>query len=374
MTKLTWEQVNAWRMKQHGLTRRANKSDMVGVVRRLGAVQAQLMSAAELQLWARVTDVSSEYVQASLWESRTLVKSWLLRGTLHLMAADDYPLYIAALTTLKHFRRGSWLKSHDLTSGELDAMLAAIPHVLTDTGISREALAEAISQEAKLPKLKDKLLSGWAALLKPASFSGDLCFGSSVGQNVTFVNPHIWLGEWESVEPNAALAEILRRYLTVYAPSTPDEFARWFGFEPSDAKRVFKSIEGELSAVDVGGWKATVLSATLADIQASASAGVVRLLPYFDIYTIAVAPHVEALMSPQHKALVYRPQGWISPVVVVDGRIVGVWEYETKKVKLTVKISLFEPLTPANKEVLDSEAQNLGWFFNLEPVIEYTTL
>ncbi len=374
MTKLTWEQVNAWRMKQHGLTRRANKSDMVGVVRRLGAVQAQLMSAAELQLWARVTDVSSEYVQASLWESRTLVKSWLLRGTLHLMAADDYPLYIAALTTLKHFRRGSWLKSHDLTSGELDAMLAAIPHVLTDTGISREALAEAISQEAKLPKLKDKLLSGWAALLKPASFSGDLCFGPSVGQNVTFVNPHIWLGEWESVEPNAALAEILRRYLTVYAPSTPDEFARWFGFEPSDAKRVFKSIEGELSAVDVGGWKATVLSATLADIQASASAGVVRLLPYFDIYTIAVAPHVEALMSPQHKALVYRPQGWISPVVVVDGRIVGVWEYETKKVKLTVKISLFEPLTPANKEVLDSEAQNLGWFFNLEPVIEYTTL
>jgi len=374
MVKLRWEQVSAWRMRQHGLVQRVKKADFLTVVRRLGAIQAQLMSAAELQLWARVTDISSEYVQTALWEKRTLVKSWLLRGTLHLMATDDYPVYIAALSTLKHFRRGSWLKYHDLTANELDAMMTAIPQVLGDTGIPREALAEAIAQQAGAPKLKDKLLSGWAALLKPSSFRGDLCFGPNIGQNITFVSSRAWLGTWESPESNVAFAEIVRRYLSVYGPSTHDEFARWFGFEPSDAKRAFQTIAQEVVSVDVEGWKALALSATLPDIQASAPTGVVRLLPYFDVYTIAVAPHVDALMSPQHKALVYRPQGWISPVVVVDGRIVAVWEYETKKVKLTVKISLFEALTEAQQAALESEAQNLGWFFNLEPVIEYTTL
>jgi hypothetical protein len=76
-------------------------------------------------------------------------------------------------------------------------------------------------------------------------------------------------------------------------------------------------------------------------------------------------------MPIQHKDRVYRPQGWISPVVVVDGRVVGVWEHDTKKGKLTLTVTLFEPFTPKQEAIFDAEVQRLGWFFDLEPVIEY---
>lgn len=371
MIPLRWEQVNAWRMRQHGLSRRMKKTAMLKVVSRLGAVQAQVMSAAELQVWTRCEDVTAEDVQAALWKSRQLVKSWLLRGTLHLMTADDYPLYVAALSSLKHFRRGSWLKFHDITAEEFETMMTGIRGVLTGEGMTRETLADSVAAYVDSPTLKEKLLSGWGALLKPAAFSGDLCFGENIGQNVTFVRPRDWLGAFEVPDSAEALAEILRRYLKVHAPSTPDEFARWFGFEPSDAKRVFKAIEGELSDVTVEGWEAQILTATLPDMEAAAPADVVRLLPYFDAYTIAVARHVEALMSAEHKALIYRQQGWISPVVVVDGRIVGVWEHDTKKHKVTLSVTLFEPFTPKQEANFNAEAQRLGWFFDREPVIEY---
>lgn len=363
LIQLTWEQVNAWRMQQHGLTTRADKSAMFSTISRLGAIQAQVMSAAELQIAARVDGITSEDIQAALWGERQLVKSWFLRGTLHLLSAADYPLYIAALSTLKHFRRGSWLKFHDITPEEFDAMMAGIRGVLTKTGMTREALADAIATHTNAPKLKEKLLSGWGAMLKPASFSGDLCFGENIGQNVTFVRPRDWLGDVKSIDPQAALAEILRRYLNAYAPSTPDEFARWFGFEPSDAKKIFKSIAGELSEVEVEGWKATVLTASLPDIQAAKPSGMMRLLPYFDVYTIAVAKQAESLMPAEHKAKVYRPQGWISPVLIDDGRIIGTWEYETKKAKILVTLFPFEPLTTRQKDALFPQVQRLALFF-----------
>src|SRR5262245_22778116 len=93
---LAWNQVNAWRLSQQCLSPRLERREYVTSVTRIGGKQAQVMSAAELALGARVDGLSPEDVQYALWQDRTLVKTWAMRGTLHVIAASDLPLYVAA--------------------------------------------------------------------------------------------------------------------------------------------------------------------------------------------------------------------------------------------------------------------------------------
>ena len=96
MTALQWYQVHAWRMTQHGLSPRFSSQDVVGAVTRTAGIQAQVMSAAELALCTRVEGFAPHDVQSAIFQDRTLVKTWAMRGTLHLLSARELPLYVAA--------------------------------------------------------------------------------------------------------------------------------------------------------------------------------------------------------------------------------------------------------------------------------------
>src|ERR1700736_5093051 len=99
MVKLSWAPAAAWRVRRHHLDRRAPPGSMLAVASRLCGLHAQLMSSAELTVWARVEDLDRRAVQRALWEDRTLVKTWAMRGTLHLLPADELSLWHAALST-----------------------------------------------------------------------------------------------------------------------------------------------------------------------------------------------------------------------------------------------------------------------------------
>lgn len=369
---LNWEQVTAWRLAQQSLVNRLPHTEMLKAVSRVGALQAQVMSAAELQLWARVEGITSEDVRKALWEERALVKTWALRGTLHLLTTDDFPLYVAALSTLRHFRRGSWLKYHGVTLEQIEAIIEATRTTLNSSGMTREALADAIAARIGVPEVADLLRSGWGALLKPAAFQGYLCFGPSEGQNVTFLQPRQWLGEWEAIDPNHALNELARRYLNAYGPATTDEFARWVGLEPAAAKRIFRALGDEITQVEVEGWKAWALAANLSQMEMLEAPRNVRLLPLFDPYTIAIAPHSQYLVPEAFKGRIYRPQGWISAVVLEGGRASGVWDYDRKRDRTIVNVEPFSPLSDEVKSGIEAEAARLGTFFASDVQVNYT--
>src|SRR5919198_4826621 len=105
MLKLTWPQVAAWRIRRHHLDRRAPVGSVLAVTSRLCGLHAQVMSSAELTLWARVEDLDRRAVQRALWEDRTLVKTWAMRGTLHLLPTGELPLWPAALSTSRRYLR-----------------------------------------------------------------------------------------------------------------------------------------------------------------------------------------------------------------------------------------------------------------------------
>ncbi|HVF99789.1 MAG TPA: crosslink repair DNA glycosylase YcaQ family protein, partial [Chloroflexia bacterium] len=243
-------------------------------------------------------------------------------------------------------------------------------------------LARAVARHTGAPELERLLLaSSWGSLWKPSAWRGDLCFGPNQGRNVTFVNPRRWLGpdtgrDAQPLEPHSALQETARRYLRAYGPATPEDFARWWdgsaGIVP--AKKLFRSIEDELEAVDVEGWHALALRSTLEPMQKietpPEAPEVVRLLPLFDAYTLGLGRDVEPILPGAHKSRVFRPQGWISAVVLVDGRMRGVWEYETRPSQTTVKVSTFATPAASIREGIAVEAERLSTFLEAKVVLK----
>src|SRR6516165_6801120 len=141
MLKLTWPRAAAWRLRRHHLDQRVPAGSMLAVASRLCGLHAQVMSSAELTVWARVEGLDRRAVQRALWEDRTLVKTWAMRGTLHLLPASELPLWHAALSTSRRYRRPAmWRRLLGITLEDLDRLTEAIGSALEGRVMTREEL------------------------------------------------------------------------------------------------------------------------------------------------------------------------------------------------------------------------------------------
>ena len=355
---LTWSQVHAFRVQRHHLARRAPKKDLAKVVGAMGGAQAQLMSAAELQIAVRV-DCAVSDVRTALWKDRTLVKTWLMRGTLHLVPSADLPLFTAAMRTKWMKPRNAWLKFFGMTEQDAIEFADAIGAALTATPMSREELIAAVSK-GRSRRLREWLRSGWGGLLKPAARRGQLCFGPSRGASVTFVRPAKWLPSWRELDPDEALLEVARRYLRAYGPATNSDFARWWGPSfPGAGAAAWSGLASELAPVSVDGVRADVLARDLDVLARIKSEPSVQLLPAFDPYVMGHKSR-DHLFERVHTRKVSRIAGWISAVVLADGRVSGTWTHVVANGILRILVERFGPLSPKVRSAIGLRANSLA--------------
>ncbi len=367
-TQLTWPGVLAWRLRRQCLDRRASRDEALGVIAKICGLHAQVMSSAELTLWARVEDLEPGMVGEALWEHRSLVKTWAMRGTLHLLPADELPTWVAAQGVLKpRHHAKSWQKYYGLTYEEAEAMLAAITEALDGRMLTREELAQEVGRIMGSEEIGGKLHDGFGALLKPSAIRGDLLFAPSVGRNVRFARPDQWLSGWEPAETEVAAREVVRRYLAAYGPATREEFARWFGMtSPAQAGRLIEGLGEEVASVEIEGSRAWILAEHLPEVEVAEPSGVVRLLPAFDHYVVAAPRDREAVLPEALKSRVYRAQGWLSPVLLVDGRMEGLWRHERKGDRLIVEIEPFAEQPEWVRRATEEEGERLARFLGGE--------
>jgi hypothetical protein len=138
------------------------------------------------------------------------------------------------------------------------------------------------------------------------------------------------------------------------------------------AKKAFNSIADETEEVDVEGWRAIALKSAVQVMRELEPSGEVHLLPAFDVYTVGLArgKELEKLLALEHQKKIYRPQGWVSAVVLVDGFIRGTWEYKAQRSKTTISVNLFSSLTEGIQEKIAAEADRLGKFLNTNVELE----
>ena len=328
---LSWASVLAWRMARQGLARRAPAADWMDVARRICGLHAQVQSAAELTLWARVDELDPGAVARALWTDRELVRTWAMRGTLHLLPADELATWVGAQGVLRpRFQTAPWRKAFGMTSAEALAVLDAIRSALDGEPLTRDELGDAVAAALGDARLGDATRGSFGTMPKLAAFRGDVCFAQPKANKVRFTRPDRWLGDdWAPAPAAEAMAAVLRRHLAACGPATRESFARWFGMSSAaQAGRLIAALGDEVVAVSVEGAAGWMLAADVADAIAAEPGGHVALLPAFDQYVVAAPREDTPVLAAAQRSRVYRAQGWLSPVLLVDGRIEGVWKHE----------------------------------------------
>jgi hypothetical protein len=328
------------------------------VVRRLLAVQAQDLPAARRALRVRTRGLTAEAVNAAMSEERSIVRGWLGRGTLHMVAPEDYPwmLGLTAPTQAADSRRR--LAEEGVSEADLDRATGIIEGALADEGpLTRRELADRVAATGIRTEGQ-----AMPHLLRRAVLTGIAVLGPMRGAQQAVALAHDWLGasppsSLAGSERDAALAELARRYLAGHGPATDRDLAYWVGLPLRDARAGLEAIAPELSVLDDG----------LVDLAAAgenARRTGARLLPVFDPYllgwkdrTFAVAPH--------HVPIVYMG-GLIGPAAAVDGRVVGTWRAVRRGGALALDVEPFSPLAPRAQAGLRREREDVARFEGLE--------
>ncbi len=361
MYELTQLQVSAFRLTRHHLACRAPLESLASVAWDMCGVQAQVMTAAQMALWARVRELMPEDVERALWQERTLVKTWCMRGTVHLLAAADLPLFIAALRPSRLPGGWEWLERRGLPRRQAEAMVAATVAALDEGPLTRRELSDRVVAQVG-PQAREWLEHGWGVLIRQAAADGQVCFGPNRGQEVTFVRTAHWLPGWHDLPAAEAQRILLHRYLHSYGPMSIQDFAFWTGMKVSEATSIWEQLGDEAVPVTVDGNRKWLLRQDLPLLREPLLNGLpVRLLPGFDSYLLAHRDKGHLVDAAHYKA-VYRKAGWISPTVLVDGRIAGIWSHEKRGRRLRVTVEPFAYLPAAIRQEIELEAADLGRF------------
>ena len=358
---LSAAQVLAWRAARQGLTGRDGQS-VPEIVARMVGTQSQVASAADLAVAVRRPHPRSGETETALWEERSLVRTWALRGTLHLLPSAELGLWLGALSRRRGWERPAWQRAAGVTAADIEALIEAIDACLAGPPLTRHELASAVEGHLGHSRLGHRLVESWGMLLKPAAYQGRLIQGPVRGRSVTFTRPDRWVGEIRRMDGREAELELTRRFLAAHGPATVAECARWWGVSAAQARALLVELEDETAAVDVDGVPAFALRGDVAELTATAPSSDVRLLPLFDVFTITALPLPGALPA-RRKAEISRTAGWISAVVTVGGRISGVWEAVPSRGAMGIAVRLFRGEPRPDRRALTAEVERLGAYF-----------
>ena len=338
-----------------------------------GGIHAQVMAAAELSLAERVDGITQPDVRDALWERRELVRAWTLRGTLHLHPADELPLWYAAVRAVspKEPEEPAWIDPKGelhppLGRDDVREIRAAVLDALDGRCLLREELAAQVVQRVG-PKARGRLLSGFAF------FGGaDLCQGPPQGSKITLARPDQWVEHWEEVDEQQSLHEICRRYLRTYGPATPKDFREWFSsrqFRPAEARALFASLQ--LEDVDVEGHAAHVLEG---DTSFPEPQQTVRLLPEYDVYVMGFRERDQLVPEDVRRQVAKHGRGkYEGPAgvrfLMIDGVAAGLWERKKRGKRIELQVMSNRKLTRVERAGIDAEAERIGAFLGLEPVL-----
>ena len=381
---VTREQARAFRLRRHHLDRPLPSGGLVEAAAGCG-VQNSPPGAWETALWNRVEGVTLPQLEQALYGEKTLLQAWSIRGVPLIFPTVDAGVFLAPLCAQPG--EEPWIYTRGIT-GALDALGLdfddLLPLVETacaclegETVLSKEALDRRLAGlvEPLLPPevrpawnspsmygQPDRQTVGGAAvsfLLRPCSFRGKVVFGAREGIYPTFTSPARWLGRSLLNHPDG-VRELVRRFLRCYGPTQVSDFQSWLGCSPRQAKRLWGGIEDELAPVELDGKRRWVLAEDLNLLSQGEEGERLLLLGSHDPY-LDLRDRELILPDKARQRQVWKTVG--NPgAVLLGGRVIGLWTVRTRGENLDVSVTLFEPLSPAQRSRLEELAQGYAAF------------
>jgi hypothetical protein len=323
------------------------------IARTIAGAQAQDERAGRLAFRARNARLKAADIDRARNEERSLVRTWAMRKTMHLLASDDVGWLVPLFEpiTLSESRRR--LAQLGIEPKDQDRALHEIERALESGGpTSRTALVERL--ERRNIAINDQTR---VHIFRLAVASGVACQGPDLDGRSSLVLEGDWLGPRPPFDREAALAELAHRYVGAFGPATEADFYGWSGLARRDVRSGLASAAGELKEVRLGRERAWVRRGR----SRRAGGGLMRLLPAWDTY----------LMGHRDRGFIAEPANWrrimpgggvLRATIVVGGRGVGTWGMRRERGTLRIEVKPFAALDPSTAEAVEAEVADIGRF------------
>jgi hypothetical protein len=324
------------------------------VVRRMLALQAQDFPGVKWSVGIRQTGATEVAVETAC-DAGEIVRSWPLRGTLHLVAGEDLR-WLLALTAPR-------------ATASAAGRRASLGITEDDVEKAREIARSALSGRRVLTR--DALLATFDAagvstlgqrgyhLLWYLAQTGTLVLGATVGRKQTFALLDEWVPQPRRLDGDEALGELALRYFRSHGPATAADLARWSGVTVGEVRRGIGICGTKLTTLELDGVTYHLAPETLEVAPPTAR---VHLLPSFDEYLLGYGDRTAALAREHSEAIVPGGNGMFKPTIVVDGEVVGTWKRTLRSREIVIEAAPFARLPSTVREGLAKAVQAYGWF------------
>ncbi len=330
------------------------------VVAWFGAMQAQDYASVKWAIGLRCYDATDAIIEQTI-VNKTIVRTWLMRGTLQVVAAADVGWMLELLAPriiANSARRHQQLELDDAT----------FVH-------SYETLTKALQGGKQLTRAEIMLVLEQAGIsttgqrgyhiLRRAGLEGLICFGPIQDKQETFVLLDEWVPHSKNMKHDEALAELTGRYFGSHGPATLQDFIWWSGLKVADARTGLEIAKIRLDQETIEGqtYWTPQNNSILKDPSPTA-----YLLPAFDEYFLGYKAR-NAVLDAKYDKQAVSSNGVFRPMVVIDGQIVGIWKRMYEKGSVVITPSPFHSLTKAENQALVVAANQYGAFFGLSVML-----
>jgi hypothetical protein len=354
--ELTGPQALAIRMASLLLDGSERPTDVSGIVTWFGAMQAQDAASGMWSLGVRLPEFTVDDVQAAL-ERREALRTWPMRGTVHLVPARDahWMLEVLGERALSGSaeRRAALGLDIAVANRAVDVLASAL------AGGGRLTRAECLARFAEAG-IETPGNLGYH-LLWYASQRGVTCIAPNVGKEQSFVLLDEWVPDPHRLDRDEALATIATRYFRSHGPTTRKDFAGWTGLTVADAKLGIAAAGDRLTTVLVDGTEMIVDPARL-EAKPTKPVDDIVALPGFDEYLLGYKDR-SLMVAPEHKqAIIPGGNGVFQPTIVRAGRVIGTWKRSVGKAQVAVTVQPLVGLKPKDRKGIEAVLDGYGRF------------
>ncbi|WP_338727427.1 winged helix DNA-binding domain-containing protein [Haladaptatus sp. DJG-WS-42] len=356
------DELRRLRLRSQLLDTGTSATDVPAVLSRVCGLQAQDASAATLGIRTRSSDVTAADVDAALFESRRVVRTWCMRGTLHLVATEDVPWLLSVFGPVFVARSRKRLSDLGFDDDASANAVETIHDAIDDHGpLTRAEIAELLQRAGFAFDARGQAPFH---LIRRAALQGLVCKVAPVDGGEAYGLLNEWVKPQKSTEREAGLRTLARRYLSAYQPASLDDFASWSKLPMADVRAAWAAIEDERTVVRDGADRIEMLANEIPR-QGNIEESPLRLLPRYDTYLLGYASR-EFAVSPAEERNIWPGGGVIRPTVIHDGRAIATWKLDRSKRETVVVVVPFDEFPTHCHAALDAEVADIGRFLDMD--------
>lgn len=331
------------------------------VVAALGAVQAQDYLGSLWAVGLRTPGATEPAIERALAE-RKIIRTWPMRGTIHLVAADDVRWMQELLAPRVVQRTAGRRAQLEIDEPTVAASAALLSQALAGgRQLARGAIYELLEQ-AGIATANSRGLH----ILGRLAHDRLLCFGARAGKQPTFALLEEWAPGARSLPRDEALATLALRYFSGHGPATLADLMWWSGLTTKEANAGLADVAAQLGREQAGGQTYYFAQGARA---AAPEPGEAFLLPPFDEFLVGYRDRSAVIDAAGMGRVAPGGNGIFHPIIVLGGRVVGLWRRELKRDRVILSFSPFESFDSAQLAAVAAAGERYGQFLGLPATI-----